>query len=157
MTQNQAFSTQSAPSIGRWVAIVIVLAGLFGMHGLAGHGSESAEMGMGDTMVALTRTAATAATEIEAATHPNPTPQAAALTSSVASGLVGAMSGTMSGGAMSTLCLAVLTAAALLVLLGARRTWVALARVLTPAPFGVFGVGRDRGPPSLTALSIRRC
>ncbi len=48
---------RSAPSTGHWVALVVVLAGLFGMHGLAGHGSHAAEMGMGDSMVTMPTTA----------------------------------------------------------------------------------------------------
>lgn len=134
-TQDQAEASRTAArpalSTGRLVALVVVLAGLFGMHGLADDGSHAAGLGAGDEMVTRTTTAV-------------PT-------------VVGVATDAMSGGAMSVLCLAVLTAGALLLLLGSGRRRTALAQVPAPAPFTFLGSGRDRDPPSLTALSIRRC
>lgn len=157
MTHHQASSSRSAaPSTGRWIAVVVVVAGLFGMHGLPGHGSESM-MRMGDSMLGMATTTRSAAIELEAPTRPSATQHAATVTDHGSAAPVGAMSGGMSGGAMSILCLAILTIAALLLFLAVRLTRMPLTRVQSPASFGVSGVGRDRGPPTLAALSIRRC
>lgn len=157
-----ARAARSGPSTGRLVAVVVVLAGLFGMHGLAGHGSHGADtsMGMGDSTVAMT---AVATTEVVVgaghdvamvSAHASPAVSSKArATQSLAS----AVSGGLSGGAMSMLCLAVLTAGMFLLLLVLRRPRVVLARVPAPVAFAPLGWGRDRDPPSLTVLSIRRC
>jgi hypothetical protein len=176
MTQTQQPATvsraafriaRSGPSTGSWVALVVVLAGLFGMHGLAGHGSHAAEMGMGDSVVTMPTTSVSG---MAATGGVNGHGAGAALTTHVGShthapaagstfGVPGAVSGAMSGGAMSVLCLAVLTAGALLLLLllGTRRPRVAMARTPAPTPSTFLRVGRERDPPSLAALSIRRC
>ena len=140
MTQTQRQAAESrttaraAPPAGRLVSLVVVLAGLFGMHGLAAHGAHAAETGMGVSMVTTAAPAAEATSD-----------------------LTSVVSGALSDGAMSMLCLAVLTAGALLLLRAVRRTRVALARMPAPAPPSLLAVGRDRDPPSLTALSVRRC
>ena len=149
---------RSAPSTGHWVALVVVLVGLFGMHGLAGHGSHAAEMGIGDSMVTLPTTAGTSMSGHDATMTTHLWLRTDARPTGAASVLTGAVPGAMSGGAMSMLCLAVLTAGALLLLLlGTRRPRVALTRMPAPAPSALLGRGRGRDSPSLTALSIRRC
>ena len=155
-----------APSTGRWVALVVVLAGLFGMHGLAGHGTHGTEQGMDASMVVKTAGAtgmaamaghdADAAHSLRSLVGPLAHQATHDLPGAV-SGDGGAVTGAVSGGAMSALCLAVLTAGALLLQLAARRRRVALAQLPTPARSTVVVFGRDRDPPTLTALSIRRC
>ena len=108
---------RSAPSTGHWVALVVVLVGLFGMHGLAGHGSHAAEMGIGDSMVTLPTTAGTSMSGHDATMTTHLWLRTDARPTGAASVLTGAVPGALSGGAMSMLCLAVLTAGALLLLL----------------------------------------
>jgi hypothetical protein len=152
-------AARSAPSTGHWVALVVVLVGLFGMHGLAGHGTHAAEMGMGDAMVTMPTTAGTATGGHHAAMTNHLGPHVHAQPGGAAVELPGAVSGAMSGGAMSVLCLAVLTAGGLVLLLlvRTRRPRVTLVRMPAPSPPTFLEVGRERDPPSLTALSIRRC
>jgi hypothetical protein len=152
------------PSRGHWFALVVVLVGLVGMHGLAGHGSHAAEMGMGDAVVTMPTTPMSEMAEMtgmarhDAAMTTHPGSHTRTQSNGPILGVPGAVSGAMSG-AMSMLCLAVLTAGALIVLLllGARRSRVALVWMPAPAQSAFLGVGRERDPPSLTALSIRRC
>jgi hypothetical protein len=134
-------AARSTPSAGHWVALVLVLAGLFGMHGLAEHGSHAAERGTGDAMMMSSA---------------GPMDVAVSLPSAVVEEMSGAA---MSLDGMSMLCLAVLTAGALLLVLlrGTRLRQVALGRRPAPPQSAFLAAGRDRDPPSLTALSIRRC
>lgn len=157
-SQRHVKAARSAPSIGRLVALVAVLVGLFGMHGLSGHGSDTAEMGMGGgSMVAVVSTAVTAVTGRDAAMGTDLASQAHAPTSDAALALTDVVSGALSGGATSMLCLAVLAAGALLLLLALGRTRIALTWLHSPALFGVLRSEGDRDPPSLTAVLIRRC
>jgi hypothetical protein len=162
MTQSQTSSTRSALSTGRWIALVVVLAGLLGMHGLAGHGTHGTGMGMtgmDDQMVTMASTTVTAvsAGSGPGSAMPPDLPAQVAPTAETVSGPTGVASGALSGGEMFMLCLAVLTAGALLLRVLLRRPRVALVHVPAPQPFAVLGAGRAPDPPSLTGLSLRRC
>jgi len=164
-------SHRTAALGGLWaVAMFVVLAGLFGMHGLASHGT-------GD-MAAMA--GVTSGAEVHPGTARAPVPGAASLgvahtpparsaTTPVRSGATRdgrafedvAHFATSDGGSSSgmvEMCLAFLAAGliALLALLARQHTRGLTVRV-DRLRLNLGGLGRDRDPPSLTQLSILRC
>jgi Family of unknown function (DUF6153) len=134
--------------------MLVVLAGLFGMHGLSSHGAEGAGMGVGPTpemsMADASMSVATAANVTALA--------ATVVTGSMSSAAVdatghGAMNMGMSGACMAILAVALIALIRLFLTRGTRRALWLLAR---PARAPAYS-GRDPDPPSLTELSIRRC
>jgi len=147
----------------------VVLAGLFGMHGLASHGT-------GDMAMAGVTTGA----EVHPGTARAPVPGAASLsvahTPPALSAATPARSGATRDGrafedvahvattddgssqGMVEMCLAFLAAGliALLALLARQHTRGLTVRV-DRRRLNLGGLGRDRDPPSLTQLSILRC
>ncbi len=127
--------------------LLVVLAGLFGMHGLDSHGAA----GLGSTPYAL-MSAPTMDTMFS--TH-----HVLAVTPRVGAALVvSASGGSATDMSMTGMCLAVLTVA-LLGLLGLLRStrstrvlWVYARPARGPGYFG-----RHPDPPCLTSLSIQRC
>lgn len=135
--------------------ILVVLAGLFGMHGLDSHGAA----GMGTTAHAVMSQDPRDAVAVSDAAarsdlhHAMRTPTQAGPTVSSTSEATG--SDAMDMG-MAGMCLAILAGAvvALVRSLRASRVWSVLAQ---PARAPWLSVGRGRDPPSLIALSILRC
>ncbi|MEP6814453.1 MAG: DUF6153 family protein [Marmoricola sp.] len=137
---------------GLWVAALFaVLAGLFGMHGLGGHGTGDLA---GSSVTAPVTHAANPGGHATIAASPP-------LVTSVglSTGLSGAGSpmGSMPGG-MAGMCLVVLSVVILALLWFLRTSpsmgvlWVTSRLRVTPV-----GVGRTLDPPSLAQLSILRC
>lgn len=116
-------------------SLVVVLAGLFGMHGLAGHGAAGLDLVPDTVMTAAAMS--TGAAGHEAVSTPGR----------------GAMDMVMAGTCMAILALALIT---LLRLLHTDKTrsvlWRVARRGHAPAP-----TSRDPDPPSLIDLSTRRC
>ncbi len=133
--------TTAARSALRLAGLLVVVAGLFGMHGLAGHGLH----GHHD---------AQAGSAHEAIVMAAPVAWLDASDGAPASTRVGI--GTDTGTAMT--CVAVLGAALLTLL---RRPQCELSFALTrtrpDATRAVGHPGRALAPPSLTHLSVRRC
>lgn len=158
---------RTAARHGLWVAsLFVVMGGLFGMHGLADHGTGE----MSAMAPAVTGTAAhpgdahalMPSLATMDAVHTVIIAVAGATTEMAADGVEQsgqvATSGAPSGHQMMGLCLAVLAVGLLLLLAllvgrRARGFFVRLdmGRVLSPP------VDRDPDPPSLATLSIRRC
>lgn len=140
---------------GRLVALVFVLAGLFAMHGLAGHGAHA-----GHEVMAAASSQTVLGHGQQFDTH-SPTPAALPATEPAPDGRAqidrASLPGTASG-ALMALCLAVLTGALLAFL--AVRGQATVAVVVRPVSLGqarhAFG-DRDRSPPSLAAFSVQRC
>ena len=151
---------QTPHTRGLWCAAVfLVLAGLFGMHGLEDHGTADMTAGMGATGVSRTATPSEDSRGLALTTHLHQGKTAELSADTRAMQRI-AWVGSPSGGGghtMAGLCLAVLTMALLSLLTLRRRAvrGVGLAVVLPPVSKG--GTGRDRDPPSLNRLSIRRC
>jgi hypothetical protein len=136
----------------RLAGLLVVLAGLFGMHGLDSHGAAGTEA------VAHAGMTEPAVAGLAAGHHPAPMVMtvrdgAAAVVSAAAATHHPAMEMAMAGA-----CLAVL-AVALIALLRFLRTnrvrpvlWVLPRRARAPGH-----AGRDPDPPSLIDLSIQRC
>lgn len=161
MTDTRAGGARA--SFARALILAGALAGLFAMHGLSDHGTAHpvsgpagahARAAMTDAATGLgaLKHSGTGA-HVVASTHDT----ASAITSSAATGAAHAANATGDAGA-TVLCFAVLASA-----------FVALARLLASgellpwfegvAATGValVATGRERDPPSLVALSIRRC
>ena len=167
----------SGRPVGSWLALLFVLAGLFAMHGLGTHGTHAAHepAGMhasatnghvvtlhdvasgdtGDTLIAAAMPAALA---------PDPMNHAKALLAlapsplAAVSGDARVSAGTGEASGWMALCLAILAAALVLAIGVARRALVGAADSVhwIYAPASPIH-GRDRSPPCLEALSIRRC
>ncbi len=131
----------------RVAGLLVVLAGLFGMHGLGSHGAA----GMGSTSYAAM---GGSAMETMSSTH-----HVVSVTPRVGAALAVSASGEPATDmSMTGMCLAVLTVA-LLGLLGLLRStrsthvlWVYARQARGPGYFG-----RHPDPPCLTSLSIQRC
>jgi hypothetical protein len=134
--------------------LFVVLGGIFGMHALGAHGVA------GNHMIGMTQHSSSSASgmahgsTVEGAEQVPSPPQRAALSA--------APPGKASAGDLSSvmsLCLGVLVASVLLLLVrrAHRLPLIGLApRGLTSAQRSTTR-GRDRDPPSLTLLSVRRC
>ena len=151
----------SARTALRLAGLLVVLAGLFGMHGLANHGVAGMENMPHAVIASVSQsTAATGSSVISA--HAD---GAVALVLGQSDGVVAAaaamVSPVMPEGmdmSMMGMCMAVLVMG-----LGAL---LVLGRVRRPAPAWTLSraggataspLGRDPDPPSLTVLSIQRC
>jgi hypothetical protein len=135
-------------------ALLLTLAGLFGMHGLADHGTE--QMGTAHaampTMTTIVTDAASTAVDLTHATVATVAPVLDAVVSHNSGGGTGM---DMSAAAM---CLAVLllTVIALIVHLHAQRLRPLLFLTARPVRAPVTA-GRATASPNLYALSIQRC
>ena len=150
---------------GLWLgSLFLVLAGLFGMHGLASDGpcDMPATVGTAAAEMALPHAGHGSMPGVPSSGVAPGMTTAMSATSAAARVLEGVVHGTAAGGdyghGMVGLCVAVL-AAALIVLL---TLWAArLVRGHTVhgdrRRVRLRGPGRDRDPPSLTWLSILRC
>jgi len=145
----------------------VVLAGLFGMHGLASHGTG--DMAMAGVTTGAEVHPGTASVPGAASLSVAHTPPARSATTPVRSGATRdarafedvAHFATSDGGSSSgmvEMCLAFLAAGliALLALLARQHTRGLTVRV-DRLRLNLGGLGRDRDPPSLTQLSILRC
>ena len=158
MSIRQPVATAAHPAL-RLAGLLVVLAGLFGMHGLAGHGAAGMET-MPGAVMAEAATGTAVSTLESMATGMG---RQAELASGQAHRAVEAVStsghtGMGMGMSMAATCVAILAAeliALLLLLLGQR-----LVPVLWSIPRRAGAIahpGRDPDPPSLTSLSIQRC
>lgn len=153
---------------GLWIgSLFLVLAGLFGMHGLADHrpcdmpvmpGTLTGQIALPDAVAGskLGPLSAHAAHGITTAT--TTTSAAAAMLEDV--GHVALATGGHSHGPVPDtvgLCLAILTGALLALALSTRRSAVRLTIPVGRRSVIPRALGRDLDPPSLTWLSIRRC
>lgn len=130
--------------------LLIVLAGLFGMHGLDNHGaagSDTIAHAMGSS-----HTSGDTSTEHSPVVSAIHEAGAAMVDSTVATG-GGAMDMSMVAMCMAILVLALITLLRLMRSRGVRLLYVVTAR---PVRAPVASV-RDRDPPSLILLSIQRC
>ena len=141
----------------RLSALVLVLAGLFGMHGLDGHDAVAMGSGPQAVMTEMPMGFAEADTGVTVGLGHQvgqvDTQSQAEATAVGASGLGGMDMG------MAAMCVAILAAALIALvryLLGgrARRLLWMLGRQLRAV---LQHAGRDSDPPSLIALSIQRC
>lgn len=147
----------------RLAGLVMVLIGLFGMHGLASHGAESAT-GTDMMMSVPASGAMTTATPVAASGTQSLVNRAAIGVAEVPSMGRGGLTGAASDGPgdmsmnMAGLCVAILLVgvASLLLLLNRlpcmTALWSAPRLVALLRP-----LGRMADPPSLTALSVQRC
>jgi hypothetical protein len=126
----------------------IVLAGLFGMHGLDSHGMP----GMEATHAAM------AGLEMAAPGGHEVMSSAAHEEGSAATAVIVTSGHPSMGLGMGLMCLAILAVALLVLLrqLRGRRTRLLLWLLARPLRAPAFR-GRDPDPPSLIALSIQRC
>ena len=165
----------SAQHVLRLAGLILVLAGLFGMHGLSGQSSGlSGGLSGGHGAAGMnTQTTASPALMAASAMSMDASDLAAIPTGIVAdAGLLagnqaedllevatGSGRGTDSGGmAMGAMCLAILGAALLALLRLLRRAPVAPVVWSLPRPArAIVPRGRDPDPPSLIKLSIQRC
>lgn len=149
---------------GLWVGSLFVLAGLFGMHGLASGGpcDMPAMVGPAAAEMALPHVGHGAMPRVPSSGVAPGTTTAVSATTAAAGVLEGIVHGTAAGGrhshGMVGLCVAVL-GAALLIRLASGTHRHGRGRTMHGDRRGVRlrGLGRDRDPPSLTWLSIRRC
>jgi len=119
-------------------ALLLVLLGVLAMYGFGGHGNGNATPTAASHHAATTWQWGTHAVHAAAGAAEHTTPDEPAHAS------------------WTALCLAVLAGAALLVLV-TRRAAGALVRSGLPGPSMRLPGRRDRDPPSLVLLSVRRC
>ena len=153
----------SAQHVLRLTGLIVVLAGLFGMHGLSGQSSGHGAAGMNMQTTAPPTLMAASAMSMEtsdlAAISTGIVSDAGLLAGSQAEDLLEAATGSGHGGmALGAMCLAIL-GAALLALLRLLHRARRAPRVWTlPRPArAIVPRGRDPDPPSLIKLSIQRC
>ena len=148
-------NARAGHNTNRLIALFFVLAGLFAMHGLAGHGAHAGHEAMAaasspDVMSHGPQSDAhSPTTDAGVSATDQPTGQAQIDRAS--------LPGTGSGGLMA-LCLAVLTGAVLALLAARGPSSVAVA--VQPVSRGQARhafADRDRSPPSLAAFSVQRC
>ena len=155
-TMTSPTQPQRRPRNGAGLLLLfVVLGGVFGMHALDSHGIA------GDHMVGMTHPASTSASTIGGGSHVmrsadqvHASPEGPAFSASPS---VRAPAGDSTS--VMSLCLGVLVASVLLLLVrrAHRLPLIGLApRGPTPAQRSTTR-GRDRDPPSLTLLSVRRC
>ncbi len=135
-------------------ALLLTLAGLFGMHGLSDHGTE--QMGTAHaampTMTTMVTDAASTTVDLTQATVATVSPVLDVVVSHNPGG------GTGMDMSVAAMCLAVLvlTAVAMIVHLHAERLRPLLFLTARPVRAPVTA-GRAPDPPNLYALSIQRC
>ena len=152
---------------GLWISsLFLVLAGLFGMHGLSNHGSCDMPSTSGTltghmTLPDIVEVAQSGSISAHAA-HGITT--ATSTTTSATAGMLEdvahitlATGGLGQGQGMVGLCLAVVAGALLVLAHWTRRPTLRLTLPVIRRSADLRGLGRDRDPPSLTWLSIRRC
>jgi len=150
--------TAPARTVLRLAGLLAVLAGLFGMHGLANHGVVGME-NMPISVMAPVSEAAAAPDPTDKSAHPQ---GLSALVLDPAVGVAAAMVGPVVPAGMDMsmigMCIAVLVLglAALLTLGRIRRRSPVLWMLWRPGA-ATTPAGRDPDPPSLTVLSIQRC
>lgn len=147
----------------RLAGLVVVLIGLFGMHGLASHGTEGAT----GTDMTMSVSAPSPATTPTSVSGPAGQPFVEGATPAVSSlaGIGRAVLTSIDGGghgdmgmSMAGLCVAILLIGVTGLLLFLNRSlrvttlWSAPRVVARIRP-----VGREPDPPSLSALSVQRC
>jgi hypothetical protein len=155
---------------GLWIgSLFLVLAGLFGMHGLASHGPCDMPAGPGavNGEMALPDGVDGSMLGVIFAHEAHGITQATSATASAAAGMledVAHVALATGGGhdhspdpALVGLCLAILTGSLLALALSTRRPAVTLTVPLDRRSVSPRALGRDPDPPSLTWLSIRRC
>ena len=160
----------SVQHVLRLAGLIVVLAGLFGMHGLSGqssglsgsHGAAGMNMQTTDSQALMASAMSMDASDV-AAISTGIVSDAGLLAGSQAEDLLeaatGSGHGTDSGGmAMGAMCLAILGAALLALLRLLQRARVAPVVWTLPRPArAIVPRGRDPDPPSLIKLSIQRC
>ena len=135
----------------RVAGLVVVLAGLFGMHGLAPHGVTGMESM--PLMPAVTATEASAVVSRVTASADAPHQTLNQVTIERVGDSHGSMNMNMTG-----LCVAILAIGLLGLLLHLTRRATPSLLWTSHRPFGhAPQAGRDPDPPSLTALSVQRC
>lgn len=156
----------SAQHVLRLAGLIVVLAGLFGMHGLSGqssglsgsHGAAGMNMQTTDSQALMGSAMSMDASDV-AAISTGIVSDAGLLAGSQAEDLLEAATGSGHGGmAMGAMCLAILGAALLALLRLLQRARVAPVVWTLPRPArAIVPRGRDPDPPSLIKLSIQRC
>lgn len=152
----------SAQRALRLAGLVMVLAGLFGMHGISGRGSGHGAAGM-SMLTAPPALMAASSMSMEtsdfAAIPTGLVSDAELLAGNQAEDLLEVATGSGHGGmAMGAMCLAILGAALLALLRLLQRARVAPVVWSRPRPArAIVPRGRDPDPPSLIKLSIQRC
>lgn len=148
----------------RLAGLIVVLAGLFGMHGLSGLSSGHGAAGMNVQTKAPQALMAASSMSMDvselAAIPTGIVSDAGLLAGNQAEDLLEAATGSGHGGmAMGAMCLAILGAAVLALLRLLDRARVApVVWSLPRRPAGaIVPRGRDPDPPSLIKLSIQRC
>jgi len=151
----------------RLAGLIVVLAGLFGMHGLSGQrsglsgGHGAAGMNMQTTASpALMAASAMSMDASDLAAIPTGIVSDAGLSAgNQAEDLIDDATGSGHGGmAMGAMCLAILGAAVLALVRLLQRARVAPVVWRLPRPArAIVPRGRDPDPPSLIKLSIQRC
>lgn len=146
----------------RFAGLLVVLAGLFGMHGLSGQGSGHDAAGMSMQTGPPARMAAPSMGMDVSALDAIPTgivSDAGLLAGNQVEDLLEVATGSGHGGmAMGAMCLAILGAALLALLRLLHRARVAPVVWLLPRHArAIVPRGRDPDPPSLIQLSIQRC
>lgn len=150
------FSTTSGRPALRVAGLLLVLAGLFGMHGLASHGDAGMESVPGAVMAETSTSQTAVDLDVAPGSRNHAWPMVGHAQLAVQGLGVPGHGGIDMG--MAAMCVAVLAAAliALVRLLLARRVspllWLQLR-----CSIAVFPLGRDPDPPSLINLSIQRC
>lgn len=153
---------------GLWIgSLILVLAGLFGMHGLSNHGtcdmpSTSGTLPGQMALPGIVEVSQSGSISAHAA-HGITT--ATSTTTSVTAGMLEDVAhialatggGPGQGHGMVGLCLAVVAGALLVLARWIRRPTLRLTVPASRRSADLRGLGRDRDPPSLTWLSIRRC
>ncbi|WP_146207223.1 DUF6153 family protein [Nocardioides silvaticus] len=146
----------------RLAGLLVVLAGLFGMHGLSGQtgGHDAAGMSMQTASPALMPASSMGMDASDLAAIPTGIVSDAGLTAgNQAEDLLEVATGSGHGGmAVGAMCLAILGAALLALLRLLQR--IRVAPVVWSLPRRTRAIvprGRDPDPPSLIKLSIQRC
>lgn len=155
-TRRPPWTTSARPAL-RVAGLLLVLAGLFGMHGLASHGDSGMESIPGAVMAQMLTSPAVVDLDVMATGSGDHVRRVVGHAQRSVESVGASGHGGMDMG-MAAMCVAILAAAliALVRLLLARRVgpvlWLQLHR-----PIAVFPLGRDPAPPSLIDLSIQRC
>ena len=161
----------SAQHVLRLAGLIVVLAGLFGMHGLSGqssglsgglsggHGAAGMSMQTTASPALMAASAMSMDASDLAAIPTGIVSDAGLLAGNQVEDLLEVATGSGHGGmAMGAMCLAILGAALLALLRLLQRARVAPVVWTLPRPArAIVPRGRDPDPPSLMKLSIQRC
>lgn len=157
----------STQHVLRLAGLIVVLAGLFGMHGLSGqssglsgsHGAAGMNMQTTGSQALMAASAMSMDASDLVAIPTGIVSDAGLLAGNQAGDLLDAATGSGHGGmAMGAMCLAILGAALLTLLRPLQRARVAQGVWTLPRPArAIVPRGRDPDPPSLIKLSIQRC